>query len=228
MVFVCSMGDLFHEDVPDKFIDQVFNIMATTPRHQYQVLTKRPERMFRYIDDFVNLHVRDAAKGRIMRGGHIYYQGFHGTVIKYRRGSFIPNLWLGTSVSNQKDADENIPWLLKTAAAVRFVSYEPALDPVDFTPYTSWTGKNSGLPSPLGNALESMPDLPGIDWVIMGCESGPGARYMSHEMAVRTKDQCVGAGVPFFYKQRMLNGKLIKMPELDGQVWNQMPEVNND
>jgi len=129
-IFVNSMSDLFHESVPDSFIDEVFAVMSrcgddTTPRfdafdaHQFQVLTKRPARMRRYMEDEI-------------RGSAVCARR-----LKYRGGSLIewppPNVWLGVSVEDQATADERIPILLQTPAAVRFVSAEPLLNPVDLS-----------------------------------------------------------------------------------------------
>jgi len=105
MIFVCSMSDLFHDDVPDTFIEEVFWIIEENFQHTFQILTKRPERMC----EFMN------------KGGHSF------------KTLPIPNLWLGVTAENQKCADERIPWLLKTPAVVRFVSAEPLLEPIDFS-----------------------------------------------------------------------------------------------
>jgi protein gp37 len=166
--------------------------MWTYNRHTFIVLTKRIERAQQLLSaDFFET------------GNHIY-------------GA---NIWLGVSAENQQAADERIPILLQTPAAVRFVSVEPMLGPVSLH---GWDG-------------ELMRDYIGgdgnvkrgpLNWVICGCESGPGARPFSEDWACRLKDQCVEAAVPFFFKQgRHMNGKTIKMPELDGQAWAQYPEA---
>lgn len=149
-VFVNSMGDLFHEAVPEGWISRVFTVMALAPQHDFLVLTKRAERMREYIP----------------RAGHP-----------------IPNVWLGVSAEDQTRADERIPLLLDTPAAVRFVSAEPLLGKLDlFRPGLS-----------LGNH--------GVNWVIVGGESGPGARPFDLAWARSIVAQCRSAGVPCFIKQ---------------------------
>ena len=163
-IFVNSMSDLFHEDVPDQFICDVFTIMrdAGVERgHVFQVLTKRPERMLAFAKRYVDIYTAPQ-----------------------------PRVWLGVSVEDQATADERIPLLLQTPAAVRFVSYEPALGPVDFR----WGGM-------------SLPDyaphrpLPQLNWVIVGGESGPRARGFRVQWARDTVKQCKAAGVACFVKQ---------------------------
>lgn len=127
----------------------------------------------------------------------------------------ISNIWLGVSVENQQAADERIPILLQTPAAVRFVSYEPALGPVNLQ---GWDGVLARyyLHHEMGGTL---------DWIIAGGESGPGARPAHPDWFRTVRDQCQESGVPFFLKQMTVNGKLVKMPELDGREWNEYPEV---
>jgi protein gp37 len=124
------------------------------------------------------------------------------------------NVWLGVSVENQQAADERIPLLLQTPAAVRFVSVEPMLGPVNLGNFLCKDYSEGRLT--LGRYL---------DWVIAGCESGPGARPFSMDWARDLRDQCVSANVPFFFKQGRVNGEIVKMPELDGQTWAQYPEA---
>ena len=209
-IFVNSMSDLFHRDVPMKFIDRVLDIISACPRHTFMVLTKRPE--------LISEKLYDHAGGCCGRD--------------LAPGDYYPNLWLGTSVEDQQRA-ERIPDLLRATyqMEVHFLSVEPMLRPVDVAKWLggspAWTGKDSGLPRPLAAALESMPDLPavpGIDWVICGCESGPSARPMDIDWVRSLRDQCVAAGTPFFLKQMMVDGKLVHMPELDGRVWDQRPQ----
>lgn len=190
-VFVNSMSDLFHPDVPERFIDDVFRVMANT-KHTYMILTKRPDRMKRYIWN----RSKYPSDGRAM----------------------LPNVWLGVSAENQQAADERIPSLIQTSAAVRFVSVEPMLEAVDLR-----RGIYSMPPDgdPRGTSIE------GIDWVICGCESGQNARPFDMDWARSLRDQCQNAGVPFFFKQGRVGGKLAKMPELDGIVWNELPKRSN-
>lgn len=196
-VFVDSMSDLFHEDVPDEYIAAVFGVMAACPQHTFQVLTKRPQRAAKW---FEWLHARgwgkDAAHWWVEEC--IDYAIRHAGDLPKRRDPFdglphdwpLPNVWLGTSVEDQATADERIPHLLQCPAAVRFVSYEPALGPVDFTPY-------------LVDDLHQMGRAPRmeLDWIIVGGESGPGARPFDVQWARDTIAQCRAAGVPCFVKQ---------------------------
>lgn len=157
--FVDSMSDLFHEDVPDEFIDRVFATMWRAQQHRFLILTKRPERMAQF---FKNVPPAAGA----------------------------PNVWLGTSVEDQASADERIPHLLATPAAVRFLSCEPLLGPVDLT---SIPCEHDGEPlNPLGSR---------IHWVIGGGESGPRARPMDLAWARSLVAQCRAAGVAPFVKQ---------------------------
>jgi protein gp37 len=123
----------------------------------------------------------------------------------------LPNVWLGVSVEDQKTADERIPLLLQMPAALRFISVEPMLGIIDL--------EQAG-----NNACIEWWENNGIGWVICGCESGPGARPMKMSWAADLKHQCVFSDVPFFFKQAMIKGKLVKMPELDGKVWDEIPK----
>ena len=195
--FVNSMSDLFHEGVPDEFIDRVFAVMALCPQHTFQILTKRPERMAEYL----GMPAREALIGQV-----VYRMSRPAKeVILEWSGLPLPNVWLGVSVEDQATADERIPHLLSTPAAVRFVSYEPALGPVDFT---EWLHDSDCEGS--ASTAKRLPewectccDPPEIrlDWVICGGESGPGARPMHPDWPRSVRDQCLAAGVPFFFKQ---------------------------
>lgn len=167
LVFVNSMSDLFHDDMPDEWIDRVFDIIEKTPQHIYQVLTKRPIRM------------RDYMKGRY--GQHRQ-----------------KNLWLGVSVEDQYRADERIPLLLDTPAAVRFISAEPLLDGVNFNQYLH-DSDCSILSHEVCTCCEPREEC--IDWVIIGGESGPGKRPVDLRWMRSIRDQCQAAGVPLFVKQ---------------------------
>ncbi|WP_028029916.1 phage Gp37/Gp68 family protein [Gemmobacter nectariphilus] len=193
MIFVCAHGDLFHEAVPDEWIDQVFAIMADCPQHTFQVLTKRPERMASY------LTTRRAGKSLQppIGGGLLGYHPFNSEILPPR------NIWIGTSISDQASADLRIPHLLATPAAVRFLSAEPLLGPVDLRAVDpgiacgAWCKGGCGVSGDNECGRES----PSLDWVIVGGESGPGARPMHPDWARSLRDQCVAAGVPFFFKQ---------------------------
>ena len=157
-VFLCSAGDLFHEDVPEAFIARVFARMAACRQHTFQILTKRPERML----DIVNLACRAVPE--------------HWP---------LPNVWLGVTAENQEMVDARIPLLLQVPAAVRFVSVEPMLGPLDLLDYLPW-GNNDPAAK--------------LDWVIAGGESGPHARPMHPDWVRSVRQQCTAAGVPFFFK----------------------------
>ncbi len=131
----------------------------------------------------------------------------------------LPNVWLGISVEDQMTADERIPWLLRTPAAVRFISVEPMLEKIDvrLNVYSFSIGTH------LRDTHSTIKTY--VKWVISGCESGPGARPMELDWARSLRDQCQAASVPFFFKQAMIDGKLVKMPELDGKVWREYPEI---
>ncbi len=201
-VFVNSMSDLFHADVPFEFIDQVFAIMALTPQHTYQILTKRPERMAEYFatrDKFV------AIPPTVIKPFAAKFMPENQVVMSEMRQHPLPNVWLGTSVENQATANERIPHLLRVPAAVRFLSCEPLLGAVDLkvAPLHQWPTGEYWLP----NKGESddwkyhMHRIDGIHWVIAGGESGPGARAMHPNWAHSLRDQCHAAGVPIFFKQ---------------------------
>ena len=185
-IFVCAHGDLFHESVPDDWINRVFAVMALAPQHSFQVLTKRPERARYYFDGHVAPRIWQAA--RAMGLPERAYEAI--TACGRPTMLPLPHVWLGTSVEDQAAADARIPHLLATPAAVRFVSAEPLLGPVDILP---WLGDL--LP------LDARRDPRGLDWIICGGESGPGARPMHPDWARDLRDQCKAAAVPFFFKQ---------------------------
>lgn len=205
-IFVCSQTDLFGEFVPDEMIDRVFAVMALCPHHTFQVLTKRPERMLAWMTSprpltTVDSDVAHFAEhiGRIVfdsRGSDKlnYFGCAAGTDVSNRRrfpGWPLPHVWLGVTVEDQPRADERIPLLLRTPAAVRFVSAEPLLGPIDLDRCYREHG-----PDGLCDHEDS-----GLDWVIAGGESGPGARPTHPDWFRSLRDQCVAAGVPYFFKQ---------------------------
>ena len=179
--FVNSMSDLFHEAVPDDVIDRVFAVMTLCPQHRFQILTKRPDRMRGYVS---SLHAMAVTEGRVEKAAEdmIEAMGYDGGGASSRVFEAVhdglPNVWLGVSIEDQRRADERIPHLLAMPAAVRFLSCEPLVGPVNLEHFLS-----------------------GIDWVIVGGESGPGARPMHPDWARTIRDQCSAAGVPFFFKQ---------------------------
>ena len=195
-IFVNSMSDLFHESVSDDFIDRVFAVMLNTAGyHTFQVLTKRPERMLSYVHG-INL-------SRILN--LIWEMDTQEEVEKPEPEYFFygiwphPYIWLGVSVEDQKTADARIPLLMQTPAAVRFVSYEPALGQMNFTQYLACVYcRGNGLMKCDGSDSCSGVRL---NQVIAGGESGPGARPAHPDWFRSVRDQCQAAGVPFFFKQ---------------------------
>ncbi|MBO0777231.1 MAG: phage Gp37/Gp68 family protein [Ktedonobacteraceae bacterium] len=185
MIFVNSMSDLFHEQVPDDYIEKVFSVMALASQHIYQVLTKRPERMMRWCE----------AHSPVFAGQR---PGWDGSVL-----TPLPNVWLGTSVENQRAADERLPYLRNTRAVIRFLSCEPLLGPIDLL-------------------FSGRPIDQRIDWVIAGGESGPHYRPMDLDWARSLRDQCQDAGVAFYYKQgaSRFPGR---NKQLDGREWQEYP-----
>jgi protein gp37 len=163
-IFVNSMSDLFHEDVPVDYIKKVFEIMGRAHWHQYQVLTKRSE------------HVLQLSKEL----------------------NWAPQIWMGVSVESEKYS-YRIDQLRQTAAHVKFLSLEPLLGPL--------TNLN----------------LRGIDWAIVGGESGPGARPLESAWVTEIRDQCLRANVPFFFKQWGGVQKKKTGRTLEGRTWDQMP-----
>lgn len=186
-IFVNSMSDLFHEALPDEAIDRVFAVMALCPQHTFQVLTKRPERMLAWASrEFLGGDIRIQINEMEDRREH--YPGFC-ELGRRRIEEFwpLPNIWLGASVENRATADARIPLLLRTPAAKRFVSYEPALGPVTFRP--EWL---RGRP---------LSDGARLDQIIVGGESGPSARPLNLRWVRFVIRQCRDAGVACFVKQ---------------------------
>lgn len=233
-IFVNSMSDLFHEQVPDRYIDQVLAVMvlcqAFGKGHVFQVLTKRAERMAAYFAgevgaDAWSRRLADAAEEVFGEGRDCDVANSITGCLGAGRNTGWPlaNLWLGVSVENQRHA-YRAALLCDVPAAVRFVSAEPLLGPVTLAPV--------GVHAPGSCGCES--DAPWcpyadrrIDWVIVGGESGPGARPMALEWARALRDECRAAGTAFFLKQ--LGGHPDKRGAaaavLDGERWTQMPEA---
>lgn len=185
-IFVCSMSDLFHHDVHPMFRRLVCGTMEKCPQHIFQVLTKRPEQMH---SDFTNNTLFTDAPFP------------------------LPNLWLGVTAENQKYADKRIPLLLNTPAAVRFISAEPLLGPLDIRAYlpTLIPGTKTKLFSYRNNIIKT------LDWVIIGCESGPNRRPCKIEWIESLVDQCQEAEVDVWVKQVEIDGvvtsDVTKFPE---------------
>lgn len=198
--FVNSMGDLFHEAVPDAWVDRVFAVMALAPHHTFQVLTKRAARMREFV---TSLH---AARALAPIAWHLV-KDIELAPRDMTLARTLPNVWLGVSAEDQKRADERIPELLATPAAVHFASNEPALGPVDYTrlqlSYGRWLNALTGELWTPGHAGENSFTIrgPKLDWIIVGGESGPGARPMHPDWPRQIRDQCAAAGTAFFFKQ---------------------------
>lgn len=210
-IFVNSMSDLFHEDVPFEFIADVFAAMWVTTRHTYQVLTKRPERMKAFFD-WLNLDPyhdvpwsNDDFQIDPLR---VWPQW---TPINGNTGGYdncgpiwpMENVWLGVSVENQETANERIPLLLDIPAAVRWISAEPLLEPVSLDRLLLQPGgqyRNS-LTGEVHGFYTNYKDFPKLDWVVVGGESGPNARPMDPHWVRDLRDQCDKAGTPFLLKQ---------------------------
>jgi protein gp37 len=177
-VFVCSMSDLFHKDVPMSIITYVLRMARSCEGHTFMILTKRPARMKEAIREMVSWGMWP-----------------------------VPNIWLGVTAENQEQADKRIPILLDTPAAVRFVSVEPMLGPVDLCNFFTLSGCRINCPDDYDicrlHSFECKYSHTStrLDWVICGGESGPGARPMHPDWARALRDQCQGAGIPFFFKQ---------------------------
>jgi protein gp37 len=201
LIFVCAHGDLFHEAVPDEWIDKVFAIMALSfvtrddDGHTFQVLTKRSARMRAYLLD-PKTPIRVSLQMKALKPGLMG----ENTPPRWP----LPNVWLGVSAEDQQRADERIPHLLATPAAVRWVSAEPLLGELDLRDIP-WPSDRRRFPETddISDARSALSLIGGtrLDWVVAGGESGPGARPMHPAWPRAIRDQCAAAGVPFFFKQ---------------------------
>lgn len=210
MVFVNSMSDLFHARVPREFVARVFAVMAATPRHTYQVLTKRPERAQRILTDLCQcgaghvpgVHFRSAMEWAATSHSPTHVPGLEFGLYHWMTWP-LPNLWLGASIESD-EYTRRADRLRETPAAVRFVSAEPLLGP-----------------------LRSL-DLTGIDWLIAGGESGPNARPVEAAWVRDLRDRCIESGTAFFFKQ--WGGRTPKSNgrELDGREWSEYPKAVAD
>lgn len=264
-VFVNSMSDLFYEGFSNEQIAAVFGVMAAAPQHTFQVLTKRATRMCEWFE-WAEAKA-GCTSGRL---AHVLEAAAHALPEPPPRSSLsgrsygttwpLPNVWLGVSVENQAAADERIPDLLRTPAAVRFLSCEPLIGEVDLD-VPRCDDEHHGADewdvhdgTPWCNECDSERSYGhwlhldgGIDWVIAGCESGPGARPCDVEWLRYLRDQCAAAsGVPFFLKQaerltdhgdpivvvgpgaKTKAGGVIELPYLDGYQHASFPEVRRE
>jgi protein gp37 len=220
---VCFMGDLFHEAITDGELDEVFAIMALASKHTFLVLTKRPARMKRHLLD-AKRHVADA-RHRIGRGLEVSLSRSQLLAVYGRSDTEwealedawpLPNVLFGVTICTQAEADEKIPILLATPAAKRWVSISPMLEAISI-PQPWLTGQlckhedcgscvmrfaHCGPYHGPGDVASGWTDpLPHIDWVVLGGETGPGARPMQPEWALDVYRQCKEAGVPFWFKE---------------------------
>lgn len=221
-IFVNSLSDLYHDQVPDDYIMAMFGVMALAPRHTFQILTKRPERMRDLMRRFDPNRCVTEALSRPEIAHKPIMRAVEGTDERYGRRATgeiaqpwpLPNVWQGISAEDQEWADRRIPLLQQTPAAIRFVSYEPALGPIDFKP--EWlTGRYGPLVPPADY-------LGRINWVIVGGESGPHRRPYDDDWARAVRDRCQQYGTKFYLKQ----GSALRPGqnrELDGKIWEEFP-----
>lgn len=215
-IFVCAHGDLFAENVPDAWIDQVFAVMALSPQHTFQVLTKRAKRMREYLAEPERAHIvaRRLLKMWVVDNAipnpkrnitdetlrlDMDQPDDHPMIKPWP----LPNVWLGVSVEDQARANERIPDLLATPAAVRWISAEPLLGPINLRRIRIAPDHHTIIDSLDGYAIadSSTRERASLDWVVVGGESGPGARPMHPDWARSIRDQCAEAGVAFHFKQ---------------------------
>ena len=198
-IFVCAHSDLFHPNVPNDWIDLIFVAMSLAPQHTFQILTKRPARMLDWFQS--NPYERILGLADIIRASrpHLCSVGISDPNI-----TPWPNVWLGVSVENQATADERIPLLLDTPAAIRWISAEPLLGPLDLSDIP-WPASHVRFPDSddITDARPALVEFEGtrIDWIVAGGESGPGARPSHPDWFRSLRDQCRAAGMPFFFKQ---------------------------
>lgn len=214
-VFVNSMSDLFHEAVSNDAIAAVFGIMAASPHLTFQVLTKRAQRLaewFQWIDGY------GSSRWCVDAAEH-YCPDLRPLLPGNSPDWPLMNVWVGVSCENQAMAEARIPWLLQTPAAVRFLSLEPLLEPIDLshmliTPpmpphYFRYGDVLRGWYSDRPNKCGVGGREPRIDWGIIGCESGPARRPMDLAWARSLRDQCQAGGVAVFVKQLAINGRVV-------------------
>lgn len=217
-IFVGSMTDLFGSFVPDDMIDKMFAVMALCPQHTFQVLTKRSDRMRQYLSA-ARAHPVALEALAITLDAHSYDRVSmvgRGVIIRGDVAHLklwpLPNVWVGVSAENQDTANQRIPDLVGTPAAVRFISAEPLFGPIDLERLSCF---RAGAPI---NVLDSRMRLNNqpmhIDWIIVGGESGPKARPMHPDWARSLRDQCKAAGTAFFFKQW---GEWVSVSEVEGE-----------
>jgi len=210
-IFVNSMSDLFHDDIPDSYIAEVFAVMARAEQHTFQLLTKRHGRMRSLLAED-GLKLLEAATSEDVAAP--LYDVWP-----------LPNVWLGVSVENQQWADIRIPALLETPAAVRWLSCEPLLGPISLSKFLHWR--------PIGENFREVPmppdfaeacGLPALHWVVVGGESGLRSRAALMDWPRSLRDQCIAASLPFFFKQWGGRTPKANGRELDGRTWDEYPD----
>lgn len=236
--FVNSMGDTFHKDVPFEFIDRMFAVMAMCPQHTFQVLTKRPERMAQYFAELrggrISTEVRVATELDFFGEDDAYFDRSCRAAAGILNGDTwpLPNVWLMTTVEDQSQT-WRITELLKCPAVIRGLSCEPLIAPLSLRWLAAFPENAPTTAMNPHNADRSTDELDGLrrlDWVIVGGESGHGARPMKEEWALTLRDQCQTAGVAFHFKQWGAHGpdgircdKHANGRTLNGQTWDELP-----
>ena len=256
-VFVTSMGELFHGNVPFDFIAAVYGVMAACPRHTFVVLTKRARRrrnFYAWLADQKGGPVSHAALCALAeeREHHPKEDGgpLHVKHCPEPDGPWpLPNVIEGISASTQADFDHLVPDLLACPAAVRCLSLEPMLESLNVREALLSSERTADCVCGHGHGFARCPNYgavstschatdcdcagfarkpgEGIGWVIVGAESGHGARPMDEDWVRSLRDQCVAAGVPLFYKQRLEGRRKVSLPMLDGKQWSQFPGVHD-
>jgi protein gp37 len=220
MIFICSMGDLFHEFVDFEFIDRVMTVIALNPQHIFQILTKRPERMAeyfekrKYLDDLMNeiaydfkeLDYNNLPKNWI--NDTTYVEDMYGDVIsenelRYDGELPLENLWLGVTAENQEMADQRIPILLQIPSKVHFVSFEPLLSNINLL---------QSCQIKFINWIKNNVTQYGLDWIIAGQETGHGKRPTLKKWIESLYEQCKSANIPFFDKKNVLSKNIQQYP----------------
>jgi protein gp37 len=199
-IFVNSMSDLFHQNAAPEWIHKIFAVMAACQNHQFQVLTKRHNKMATYTTFPDTRETVSAWLAWLMCGVKPEIVPQH-LQVKWP----LPNVWLGVSAESQGAYNKQIDGLMQSEAAVRFLSLEPLIGPIDAQ-------------------FEHMSEKP--DWVIVGAESGPGRRPMDEGWVRDIRDQCKNAGIAFFYKQKIEGGKKVETPTIDGEKWVEFPDTH--
>jgi len=217
-IFICSMGDLFHESVPDWWIDRVMAIVALCPQHEFVLLTKQVERMQKYMALEV---VRLAEVQRYAAA----YGGFLRSVQAVWRWP-LPNLTIGTSAGTQAEMDDRVPLVLATPAARRMLSLEPLLEAVDVSRYlVGWHGQAAHHPGCTGDVcdprcpIEEQVQDPTPDWLIIGPETGPGRRPCDPAWIQAVVEQCRDAGIAVFVKAFPMPGNRISKDPAEWPQW---------